>query len=73
MTSEYTMAVYEYLRTLGEPGETVFTDVAKFLQDEFDIPDEKLISTRTKVSHELRDLGLAERPKTRTRYMTILK
>lgn len=73
MATDYTMAVYGYLRRLGQPGETVLANVEKFLQDEFDIPDHQLIATRTRISHDLQERGLIYKEKKRSRYVTLLK
>ena len=69
---DYTAAVYDYLRTLGDPGDEVMTSIRPWLEKTYGLgyPDEARI--RRTAMHELTAQGKVERLNTRGRYVRIL-
>ena len=70
--TDYTAAVYDYLRTLGDPGDEVMTSIRPWLEKTYglDYPDAARI--RRIAMTELTSAGRIERLNTRGRYVRIL-
>lgn len=64
--TDYTRAVYEHLRTLGEVGGPEFkTDIHPWLMKKYDLSSEEAHAVRERVMHELKQRGMVERVNTR--------
>lgn len=64
--SDYTRAVYNHLRTLGDVGGPEFkTDIHPWLMHKFDLGADEAHSVRSRAMHELKERGMVERINTR--------
>lgn len=64
--TDYTRAVYNHLRTLGDVGGPEFkTDIHPWLMQKFDLGAAEAQSVRAKVMRQLRERGMVERINTR--------
>ncbi len=64
--TDYTRAVYDYLRTLGHVGGPEFkTDIHPWLMQEFGLGAEEAHAVRAHVMTALKDRGMIERINTR--------
>lgn len=70
--TDYTRAVYDYLRTLGDVGEVVPTAIHPYLMKTFDLTPEEARRVRAQAMLDLKTRGMAERLNTRGRYVKIL-
>lgn len=70
--TDYTRAVYDYLRTLGDVGDEVFTAIHPYLMKKFDLTPEEARTARAQAMRELNARGMVERRNTRSRYLKIL-
>jgi hypothetical protein len=70
--TDYTRAVYDYLRTLGRVHEVVPTAIHPFLIKKFDLTPAEARRVRAQVMRDLKARGMAERLNTRGRYVEIL-
>jgi len=69
---DYTSAVYEYLRTLGDPGDEVMTAIRPWLEKTYDLGYPDAARIRRIAMNELSAQGKVERLNTRGRYVRIL-
>ena len=69
---QWTSEVYGYLRTLGDPGDEVRTEVRPWLQREHGLTYREAVRIRATAMKSLKRLGLAERINVRGRYVRIL-
>jgi hypothetical protein len=64
--TDYTRAVYEHLRTLGEVGGPEFkTDIHPWLMKKYKLTNEEAHAVRERVMQELKGRGMVERLNTR--------
>lgn len=70
--TNYTAAVYDYLRTLGDPGDEVMTAIRPWLQREFGLSYAEAARARSTAMKELKAQGKAVRLNVRSRYVRIL-
>ncbi len=64
--TDYTRAVYDHLRTIGEVGGSEFkTDIHPWLVQKFDLGADEAHAIRAQVMQELKDRGMVERINTR--------
>jgi len=70
--TDYTRAVYDYLRTLGDVGEKVPTAIHPHLMKKFDLTPEEARRVRAQVMRDLKAGGMAERLNIRGPYVKIL-
>ncbi len=70
--SDYTSIVYDYLRSLGEPGDEVMTAIRPWLEREYGLSYAEAARARSVAMKELKQQGKAERLNTRSRYVRIL-
>lgn len=63
---DYTRAVYDHLRTLGEVGGPEFkTDIHPWLMHKYDLSADEAHAARERVMQELKERGMVERVNTR--------
>lgn len=70
--SDYTTIVYDYLRSLGEPGDEVMTSIRPWLESEYGLTYAEAARARAVAMKTLKAEGRAERLNTRSRYVRIL-
>lgn len=70
--SDYTRAVYDYLRTLGDVGDEVRTEIHPYLMKKFDLTPEEAQKARAQAMRDLKARGMVERLNTRGCYVRIL-
>ncbi|RHW22779.1 hypothetical protein D0Z08_31205 [Nocardioides immobilis] len=70
--TDYTRAVYNYLRTLGDVGDEVRTAIHPYLMTKFDLTSEEAHSARAQAMRDLKSRGMVERLNTRGPYVKIL-
>ena len=70
--TDYTRAVYDYLRTLGDVGDEVPTAIHPHLMKKFDLTPEEAQSIRARAMRDLAARGMVERLNTRGPYVKIL-
>ncbi|QSR30777.1 hypothetical protein CFI00_09785 [Nocardioides sp. S5] len=69
---DYTAAVYDYLRSLGAPGDEVMTSIRPWLERTYDLGYSDAARVRRSAMTELTAQGKIERLNTRGRYVRIL-
>lgn len=69
---DYTAAVYEYLRSLGDPGDEVMTSIRPWLEQTYSLGYPDAARIRRVAMNELTAQGKVERLNTRGRYVRIL-
>lgn len=69
---DYTSVVYEYLRTLGGPGDEVMTSIRPWLEKTYSLGYPDAARIRRIAMSELTAQGKVERLNTRGRYVRIL-
>ncbi len=69
---DYTRAVYDYLRTLGNVGDEVPTAIHPHLMEKFDLMPEEAQRARAVAMRDLTARGMVERLNTRGPYVKIL-
>jgi hypothetical protein len=72
MAMDYTAAVYDYLRTLGNPGDEVRTEIRPWLSRTYGLDYRDAARVRRHAMRELKRRRLAERINTRGAYVRIL-
>jgi len=70
--TDYTRAVYDYLRTLGDVGEVVPTAIHPYLMAKFDLTPEQAHRVRAQAMLNLKTRGMVKRLNTRGRHVEIL-
>jgi hypothetical protein len=70
--TDYTRAVYDYLRNLGEVGDEVPTAIHPYLMKKFDLTPEEAHRARAQAMRDLKARGMVERLNTRGPYVRIL-
>jgi hypothetical protein len=70
---DYTAAVYEYLGSLGGPGDEVRTAIRPWLEKKYSLTYREAAHARAVAMQELRAPGRVERLNTRGAYVRILK
>jgi hypothetical protein len=70
---DWTEIVYDYLRTLGNPGDEVQTAIRPWLEKEYGLTNSQAQAARRIAMNELQRQGRAERLNIRSRYVRILK
>ncbi len=70
--TNYTAIVYDYLRSLGDPGDEVMTAIRPWLEREHGLSYAEAARARSKAMKELKAQGKVERLNTRSRYVRIL-
>ncbi len=70
--NDYTAIVYDYLRTLGNPGDEVMTAIRPWLEREYGLSYTEAAQARAIAMKELKAQGKVERLNTRSRYVRIL-
>jgi hypothetical protein len=70
--TDYTRAVYDYLRTLGDVGDEVRTAIHPHLMKKFDLPPDEAQRIRAHAMHDLKARGMVERRNVRGPYVKIL-
>lgn len=69
--TDYTEAVYGYLRTLGGPGEEVQTAIRPWLEETYGLTNAEALAVRRRAMVNLARDGRAERLNVRSRYVRI--
>lgn len=69
---DYTAIVYEYLRSLGEPGDEVMTEIRPWLEREYGLTYAEAAKARSEAMKQLKAQGKVERLNVRSRYVRIL-
>lgn len=70
--TDYVEAVYTYLRTLGDVGDEVRTEIRPYLTKEFGLSHAEARRVRSRAMKELRARGMVERLNVRGPYVRIL-
>lgn len=69
---DYTAIVYDYLRSLGDPGDEVITSIRPWLEQTYGLGYPHAARVRRIAMKELTAQGKVERLNTRSRYVRII-
>ncbi|GAB2646811.1 hypothetical protein [Kribbella swartbergensis] len=69
---DYTSQIYEYLRTLGEPGDEVLSRIKPWLKSTYGLSEREAVHARKVAMEALTSQGLIERLNVRGPYVRIL-
>lgn len=70
--TDYTEAVYQYIRTLGDPRDEVMTSIRPWLEKTYKLTNSEAQSIRRKAMEELASDRRVVRLNVRSRYVKIL-
>lgn len=70
--TDYTSQVYDYLRTLGEPGDEVLSRIKPWLKSTYGLSEQEAVLARKAAMEALTARGLIQRLNTRGPYVRIL-
>jgi hypothetical protein len=70
--TDYTSQVYDYLRTLGEPGDEVLSRIKPWLKATYGLSEQDAVLARKVAMETLTDRGLIQRINIRGPYVRIL-
>jgi hypothetical protein len=69
---DYTSRVYDYLRTLGEPGDEVISRIKPWLKATYGMTEAEAVQARKTAMNTLTSRGLIQRVNVRGPYVRIL-
>jgi len=69
---DYTQRVYDYLRTLGDPGDEVLSRIKPWLKSSYGMTEREAVQVRKLAMEALTTRGLVERVNIRGPYVRIL-
>jgi hypothetical protein len=69
---DFTEEIYAYLRSLGDPGDTVLTRIHPWLMETYGLSAREAWLARYRAMEELKAAGRVERLKVRSRWLRIL-